>query len=195
MECSKHCDGCVIAGKEACKDPYCGMPWWMRHYTTELQEPTIVLAGGQKSRFYIDVKGLLLDAGTIQGVVRMLLYSQTVKIQPISQNGPNLIGMGLGGTLMVMSLAENARRTFIIRKESQSRGLKKRVEGCAWRGPVILLEDVITTGGSVFRALNTAKYEGFTIDGVVCFVDRGGAANVREAGYQVESVCTFLEPV
>ncbi|CAI5451046.1 unnamed protein product [Caenorhabditis angaria] len=90
---------------------------------------------------------------------------------------------------------------LITRKEAKSYGTKKLIEGLYKQGDqVILIEDVVTTGGSILDVVRVLKDEGLVAKDVYCILDReqGGREKLQEAGVtlhsllNMESVLTFL---
>jgi orotate phosphoribosyltransferase len=86
-----------------------------------------------------------------------------------------------------------------VRKSAKTHGVGKRVEGCFEVGArVVLVEDVITTGGSALEAAEAVRAEGGVILGILAVVDReeGGRAVLEAAGFHVHAltaVRTLLE--
>jgi orotate phosphoribosyltransferase len=82
-----------------------------------------------------------------------------------------------------------------VRKQSKDHGTKKLVEGDkSLRAGirVVVLEDVVTTGGSTLKAVETLKSVGAEVVGVVALVDRleGGAETIKAAGLAFRALCT-----
>ncbi len=89
--------------------------------------------------------------------------------------------------------AGNPMPAFIIRKKPKGHGKKEWIEGKGNlnRGAtVVILEDVVTTGGSVLKAAEKAKDEGFEVAAILAIVDRedGGAERIRNAGYRFKAI-------
>jgi orotate phosphoribosyltransferase len=84
---------------------------------------------------------------------------------------------------------------FYVRKETKDHGSKRLVEGdraIVSGMPVVILEDVVTTGGSTLKAAEKLRAVGVQVVGVVALVDRleGGAEAIRDAGLPLVSLCT-----
>ncbi len=84
---------------------------------------------------------------------------------------------------------------FIIRKEPKSHGLGAWIEGkrnLYEAARVVIVEDVVTTGGSSIKAAKRAEEEGLEVVAIVAIVDRdeGGAETIREAGYDFMAIFT-----
>ncbi|HKK08514.1 MAG TPA: phosphoribosyltransferase family protein, partial [Gemmatimonadota bacterium] len=85
---------------------------------------------------------------------------------------------------------------FIVRKERKERGTRQRVEGPIPQGArVVVLEDVITTGGSALQAIGEVEREGGEVVAVLALVDReeGGRESLEEAGHRVLALYTASE--
>jgi len=137
-----------------------------------------VLASGQKSSFYLDVRRTSMHPEGADLCARLLL-DQLEDLDLAAVGGPVLGAAPLVGALA----AESFRRgrpmpTFLVRKEPKGHGTAKLIEGHFPTGKTVaLIEDVVTTGSSVLRALAVARGEGATVPRLVCVVDReqGGA--------------------
>ena len=73
---------------------------------------------------------------------------------------------------------------FLVRKAEKNHGTGRRIEGFLQPGaPVVIVDDVCTTGGSTIAAINAASQAGMVVVGVVCLVDReqGGRAAIEQA--------------
>ena len=82
-------------------------------------------------------------------------------------------------------------RAFTVRKEPKQHGTGKLIEGPFVRGDrVVVVEDVITTGGSALRAAEAVKAAGGQVVGVLALVDReeGGREAIEAAGFAVLSL-------
>jgi orotate phosphoribosyltransferase len=89
-------------------------------------------------------------------------------------------------------------RAFTVRKEAKSHGAGKLVEGPLARGDrVVIVEDVITTGGSAERAVDAVRREGAEVLGVLALVDReeGGREHLEQLGLAVHALATASEVV
>lgn len=89
-------------------------------------------------------------------------------------------------------------RAFTVRKEAKQHGTGKLVEGPFRAGDrVVVIEDVITTGGSALRAAEAIRAAGGEILGVLALVDRqeGGREALERAGLQVRSLALASEVV
>ena len=89
-------------------------------------------------------------------------------------------------------------RSFTVRKEPKGHGTGKQVEGPVASGDrVVVVEDVITTGGSASKAVEVLKREGIIPVGILALVDRqeGGRETLEQLGLTVVSLTTAAEIV
>ncbi|MEE9613429.1 MAG: orotate phosphoribosyltransferase [Thermodesulfobacteriota bacterium] len=151
-----------------------------------------VLASGTKSDIYVDVKKTVLSppGGELTGRV---LYDM-IKDDPIDGIG----GLTLGAdplayaTALISSMEGKPLSVFIVRKESKKHGTRRWVEGSLEEGArVVVVDDVVTTGGSTIKAIERAREAGLEVKRVIALVDRseGGKENIeKECGLPLEGV-------
>jgi orotate phosphoribosyltransferase len=138
------------------------------------------LASGRKSPFYFDSKKTtLLPDGAYLVAAEMLrmIRERGIRADAIG-------GMTLGADPIVCPVAALSQiegpglRAFIVRKETKGHGTERRIEGnLAPASRVIVVDDVLTTGGSTLGAIAAAEQAGHEVVAVMCLVDReeGGA--------------------
>jgi orotate phosphoribosyltransferase len=142
----------------------------------------VTLTSGARASYYIDAKRAVLlpevfaDLGTlIEGCARELGASAIggVPVSAIPVACAGLAASAHGGGVL--------RKGFIVRKERKAHGLERLIEGPAIdaRDRCLLVEDVVTTGGSTVEVLGRLREERITVAGVVCVLDR--LAGGREA--------------
>lgn len=163
-----------------------------------VQRGEFVLASGRRSSFYIDARrttmsgdGLAVVGGL--GLDRLAARGWT----------PRAVGgLTLGADPVAYALALTARRrgapldAFTVRKQAKPHGTARRIEGCFAPGmPVVVIEDVITTGASAREAIGAVEHEGGHVLGVLAVVDRqeGGREAIEGAGYYVEAMLSAAE--
>jgi orotate phosphoribosyltransferase len=160
--------------------------------TRSVRRGDFVLASGRRSSFYIDARlttmsgdGLAIIGGL--GLDRFATRGWTPR---------SVGGLTLGADPIAYALALTAKRrgqlldAFTVRKEPKSHGTGKRIEGCFAAGyPVVIVEDVLTTGRSALDAVGAVEGEGGHVLGVMAVVDRqeGGREAIEKAGYVVEA--------
>ncbi|MFH1731217.1 MAG: orotate phosphoribosyltransferase [Planctomycetota bacterium] len=137
------------------------------------------LASGAKSNYYIDGRLLTLSSDGVHVLARVILAM--IKGDEIDAVG----GMTMGADPIigaVLALADaNGRKLngFICRKERKDHGTARLVEGNLAAGNnVLMVEDVVTSGGSTLRAIDAVQELGGEVVRVIAMVDRlAGAAN------------------
>lgn len=165
--------------------------------TKSYRKGSFTLTSGKKSDFYIDCKQTTLDAegGYLCG---RLLY----EVLNGSANAIEAVGgMTLGADPLVTAVSlvswldKQPIPAFIVRKEAKGHGTGNYLEGksnlksgCT----VALLEDVVTTGGTLIKVIKRVEDEGYKVGLVATLVDReeGGARELAKAGYPLQAVFT-----
>jgi orotate phosphoribosyltransferase len=153
------------------------------------QEREVTLSSGLKSNFYIDCKQVSLDA---EGhfLIGQLFRAVIEAVAPtaVGVGGLTLGADPLASAVSTMSfLAGKPLHAFIVRKEPKGHGTSQWVEHGSrlpTGSPVVVLEDVITTGASTLRAIERSRGAGLDVVHVVALVDRlegGGDAVVAES--------------
>lgn len=161
------------------------------------RQGTFTLTSGRTSDFYIDGKQTTLDAEGAYLCGRLLFELIGAHPDPIGAVG----GMTLGADPLVTAVAvvsylENQPiPAFIVRKEAKGHGTGNAIEGKHNLSPgcrVALVEDVVTTGGTLLKVIDTVEQAGFTVGLVVTVVDReeGGAAALADQGYPLRAIFT-----
>ncbi len=166
--------------------------------TKALQRGSFVLASGKTASFYLDAKQVVLDAAGAMLVGQAVL----ARLQELGPLPDAVGGMSIGAdpiTAAVVTMAGVAGvplKGFMIRKEPKGHGLGRYVEGPVKAGNrVVILEDVVTTGGSSLLAIDRAEEFGLSVDRVVTLVDRlaGGADAFAARGIPMESMLTIRD--
>lgn len=161
------------------------------------EEREVVLSSGRRSSFYIDGKQTTLDPEGAY-LVGKLLYR---RIKEAGKGVEAVGGPTLGADPMVTAIAlvsyleGDSLPAFIIRKEPKGHGKGLWIEGDKALQPgmkVALVEDVVTTGASLLKAIRVAEEHGLKVVQVLALVDRqeGGKENLRTAGYDLEALFT-----
>jgi orotate phosphoribosyltransferase len=124
-----------------------------------------------------------------------LLARVTAAMQPLLPAGTDLLGgLELGGIPLVTVLSQlTGIPALFVRKQAKSYGTARLAEGGDPAGRVVVLvEDVITTGGAVIAAAGALRELGATVTTVVCAIDRSslGASGLSSEGIAVRAVLT-----
>ena len=143
------------------------------------------LVSGKKSRYYFDSKKTtLLPEGAY------LTAAEILKILRDNEIRADAIGgMTLGADPIVCPVAALSHldgpplRAFIVRKEAKDHGTGRKIEGdLEPRSRVVIIDDVVTSGGSTLRAIEAAEEAGHEVVAVLCLVDReeGGTEKLKK---------------
>ena len=143
------------------------------------------LASGKKSRYYFDSKKTTLLAEGAYLVAREVLrIVRERRIDAQAVGGMTLGADPIVGAVTTLSFIEGPPLSgFIVRREPKDHGTASRVEGNVEPGTrVLVVDDVVTTGGSTLAAIEAARAAGLEIAAVVCLVDReeGGGEALSE---------------
>jgi orotate phosphoribosyltransferase len=87
-------------------------------------------------------------------------------------------------------------RTFVVRKQAKEHGLRKLIEGVNPPDRALIVDDVLTTGGSVLKAVRAAREFGLTVEHALVIVDRGeknGRQNIEKDNVNVLSLLTIKD--
>ena len=160
----------------------------------------VMLASGRESDFFIDCKQTILTAEG-HALVGSLLFDVAVAQHPSCEAvaGVELGGCPLASAVSLTSFVRGrALDALYIRKDAKDHGTKKLVENDkSLRAglPVVVLEDVVTTGGSTLKAVEKLRAVGAEVLGVVALVDRleGGAETLAAAGLPFVAISTRLD--
>jgi orotate phosphoribosyltransferase len=158
--------------------------------------PVFKLASGRMSDFYVDCRKVTHNAEGKYLIGNMIFA--LIQALPVDAIG----GLTLGADPIASAVAYTAFlnkkkiNSFVIRKERKEHGLKKLVEGDLQAGDrVVIVDDVITTGGSTIRAIEAAREEGLEVLKAVVLVDReeGGREEIVKYISSVEALFTKTE--
>jgi orotate phosphoribosyltransferase len=161
-----------------------------------LQKGEFTLVSGQKSTYYIDGKLTTLGSRGAYLVARVFLAM-------LADDVPDAVGgltLGadpiIGSMLALAGMQDLELKGFIVRKEAKGHGTQSLVEGALTEGDrAVVIEDVVTTGGSSAKAIQAVREMGCEVKRVLAVVDRqqGGKDNLRESGCRLESIFTIDE--
>jgi orotate phosphoribosyltransferase len=153
------------------------------------------LASGQKSAYYINSKTVTLSAkGSFLVGVNLLPL--------VPKNCSAVGGLTLGADPLVSSLtvishqAGRPLQGFLVRKEKKEHGTGNQIENAPAQGSsVVIVDDVITTGGSALKATEVMLECGYKVERVLCLVDRqqGGEAAFAKLGIPLCSLFKIEE--
>ena len=161
-----------------------------------IQKGDFTLVSGRKSTYYINGKMTTLNSRGLYLSARLLLDSLS-GIDYDAFAGPVIGADPIIGALLALSAERGEEKEgLLVRKESKGHGTKRQVEGNLTEGMrVLILEDVVTTGGSLLKAADAVVAEGGEVVGIRVLVDReeGASEKISEAGYQFSSLFRVSE--
>jgi orotate phosphoribosyltransferase len=154
----------------------------------------VVLTSGRTAQYLIDAKRAILRRSGF------LALAELVAAQAREWEATAVGGMTMGADpIACAALAGGADvKAFFVRKEAKQHGLSRRIEGPPLHADdrCMLVEDVVTTGGSTLRALEAVRDEGHQLCGVLAICDRlagGGEAIAAAAGVPYVALTTIDE--
>jgi orotate phosphoribosyltransferase len=152
----------------------------------------VTLTSGARAEYYVDAKRAILRPEGFAALAELLAA------QVSEWAGTAVGGMTMGADAVACAaLAGGARaKAFYVRKDAKAHGLQRRIEGPLLlpEDRCVVVEDVVTTGGSTLAAIAALQEDGREICGVVSVLDRlagGGAAIERAAGAPYVALSTI----
>ncbi|MBI3089663.1 MAG: orotate phosphoribosyltransferase [Candidatus Tectomicrobia bacterium] len=161
-------------------------------------EPRYKLASGMLSKYYIDCK-IALSYPIVRQLVGDLVDERIAALRLDAVGG-----MALGAYPLALAVSDAAYRrrgatlrAFVVRKDAKGHGMKKLLEGDARQGDTALIvEDVVTTGGSTIEAIARCRESGLQVATVIALVDRQEAAgreNLEAQGVPFQALFTLQD--
>jgi orotate phosphoribosyltransferase len=155
----------------------------------------VVLTSGREAKYLVDAKRAILRPAGFAALAEL------VAARAREWDATAVGGMTMGADpIACAALAGGADvKAFFVRKEVKQHGLSRRIEGPPL-GPedrCMLVEDVVTTGGSTVRALEALREEGLSVCGVLAICDRlaGGAQAIEQAAQVPFVALTTIDDV
>src|SRR2546427_7453383 len=151
------------------------------------------LSSGASSDYYVDCRTTTLDAKGAR-------LTGQVFLDEIRARGwkPRAIGgltMGADPIVTAVSVVSGELNGFLVRKAEKQHGTGQRIEGFREKGaPVVIVDDVCTTGSSTIQAIEAAREFGFEVVGAMCLVERqeaGGRPSVEKAASPAPFISIF----
>jgi uridine monophosphate synthetase len=156
------------------------------HETGCIQFGSFTLASGKKSPIYIDLRRMSASPE----LLRKAAQAYAEMVQPLSFK--HVAAVPYAALTIGTAIALDIGRSLIYpRKETKSYGTGKTVEGVYSAGDTALVvEDLVTSGGSVLKAINQLEEVGLQVADVAVLIDReqGGAETLAAAGYRLHAV-------
>ncbi len=160
-------------------------------------ENPFTLSSGKVSPVYLDGKKTTLGHPRAQFLIGSILFDL---IEPLHPDGVGGLTLGADPISVSVSLVSGLRQcpvpSFVVRKEQKSHGTKSPIEGDLPRqSRVVVVEDVVTTGGSGMKAVEACRNAGFDVLRVIALVDRqeGGRELFESAGIPFMALFTLKQ--
>ena len=154
-----------------------------------------VLSSGRRSPYYIDARKTTMSAEGQRLIGDLGLGAiREAGWAPVSVGG-----LTMGADPVAYAIARASAdapplvQAFSVRKAAKEHGTRRTIEGNLAPGdPVVVVEDVLTTGGSALQAIDAVRSAGGSILGVLVVVDRqqGGRAAIEKSGLDVVALTT-----
>jgi orotate phosphoribosyltransferase len=155
------------------------------------------LASGKKAKYYLDGKQVTLDPNGAKLIAEGILDILAEGEMPDAVGGMAIGADPITASVMTMSaVRETPLLGFLVRKESKGHGTQQFIEGPVQAGQTcVIVEDVVTTGGSSLKAIERVEAFGMKVQGVIAIIDRmeGGHEAFAEAGYQLSSLLKITD--
>jgi len=153
------------------------------------------LTSGKKSNYYFDGKKVTLSPeGAYQ--VGKAVFDQLAGVGIDAVGGVPVGAYSMVAAVALVSHLEGKPiPAFIVREETKEHGTKRRIEGHLKEGSrVAMVDDVITTGGSLLRAIKAVEAANCKVVKVIVLVDRneGGSDRLRQEGYDFAALLSIV---
>jgi orotate phosphoribosyltransferase len=158
------------------------------------ETPVFRLAHGGTSKFYFNCKRITLDPEG-QYLIGNLVFDAISELDVQAIGGLTLGADPIANAVAYTSwLRKHPVQSFVVRKKEKDHGISNKIEGKVRRGDrVVVVDDVITTGGSTLQAISACRDSGLEVVKVVALVDRqemNGKANVLKEVPLVDVLAT-----
>jgi orotate phosphoribosyltransferase len=155
----------------------------------------VVLTSGATARYYVDAKRAILRPAGFRALGEIVARHATGW-------GATAVGgltMGADPVACAALAGGFGGKAFFVRKETKQHGLQRRIEGPFLEAGdrCVIVEDVVTTGGSTLQAIEAVREAGHEIVGVISVLDRlaGGGARIEEAAGAPYVACATIDDV
>lgn len=157
------------------------------------------LASGLISPYYVDCRSLMAHPEA-RRLVAQLSYEALTGVEIDCLGGLEIGAIPIAVTISDFASYTEPRRiwrTFVVRKQSKDHGLGKLIEGCVRSGDrALIVDDVLTSGGSLLKAVGSAREAGLQVQHALVLVDRqeqGGRARVEQETVELFSLLTIQD--
>ena len=145
------------------------------------------LRSGRKSKYYLDKYRFETQPDVLRGLGKLLAEYVTPDIDRLA--GPELGAVALAAAASM----ESGKPFVLIRNRKKDYGTSKQIEGVLNPGEkVLIIEDVLTTGGQVLESVASLREAGAIVERIVAIIDRqeGARANIEGAGLKFDALFT-----
>jgi orotate phosphoribosyltransferase len=156
-----------------------------------------ILSSGRESNYYFDGKQVTLHPLGAYALAKVII--EKIKDENINAAGGLTIGADpIVGSLAPVCYLEGLNlKLFIVRKSAKEHGEKRIIEGPKLlpSDRVAILDDVLTTGSSILKAIEAVKDIGCLVVKIIVLVDRleGGTEKIENMGFKVDSIFTLRD--
>jgi orotate phosphoribosyltransferase len=151
------------------------------------------LSSGLTSDYYIDCRTTTLDARGAQLVGQV--FFDEIKEQGWEPSAVGGLTLGADPIVVAIAMTSGLIHGFLVRKAEKQHGMGQRIEGFHETGaPVVIVDDVCTTGASTVDAIQAARDFGFEVVGAMCLVERQdahGRPNVEKAAAPAPFIAVY----
>lgn len=166
----------------------------VKEHGLETRAEPFTLASGELSHDYLDGKKALARGPHLRLACRAMIELAEGEGADFDAVGGLTLGADAFGTGIALL---TGKQWFVVRKEAKEHGKERQIEGASL-GPgvkVLLVDDVVTTGGSILQALDAVQAVGVEVASAVTLVDRGEVAAKRFAdrGVPYRALLTYSD--
>lgn len=130
----------------------------------------ITLSSGKSSIYYYDLKKIALDPKGAN-LIADLLFEEISILNAKSVGGLEIGAIPITTAILMKSADEHKLSGFVVRKHAKEHGLKYTVEGNL-DPPVVIVDDVLTTGASLMKAIEAVNDKGHNVKDIFCILER-----------------------
>ena len=161
------------------------------------KEKGFALASGQVSPFYVDCRALMAYPSA-RRLVGQLAHEALAGLAIDCLGGLEIGAISIATTISDYAYTTSPKRdwrTFVVRKQAKDHGLGRLIEGAIRpKDRALIVDDVLTSGGSLLKAIVAARQAGLSVTHALVIVDRKeqeGRAKVEQEGVKVISLLTI----
>jgi orotate phosphoribosyltransferase len=155
------------------------------------------LSSGVQSEFYVDCKTLVADP-IVLATIGEFSFEKVKNLKFDCIGGLEMGAIAIAAIISQYGL-QHAQRwpNFVVRKQAKGHGLGKKIEGIVSSGNrALIVDDVLTSGGSIIQAVEAARQAGLVVDHALVVVDRqeqDGEKNLEKEGVKLISLLTIRD--